>query len=166
MDPIRIDPKRALDDAMRAQQKLAASFRTLREVEDVDYGATRREEVWRDGKVVLYRYRGDARPTAKVPLLISYALVNRPYMVDLQADRSLVKGLLARGQDVYVLDWGYPDRSDRFLMLEDYIERFSAPHAPSYRSRAASPGGHRPARPTPPDGPAHLASSRVCHPRP
>jgi polyhydroxyalkanoate synthase len=45
-------------------------------------------------------------------------------MVDLQADRSLVKGLLERGEDVYIIDWGYPDRSDRYLTLEDYIERF------------------------------------------
>jgi polyhydroxyalkanoate synthase len=45
-------------------------------------------------------------------------------MVDLQSDRSIVKGLLARGEDVYIIDWGYPDRSDRYLTLEDYIERF------------------------------------------
>src|SRR5690606_5486195 len=83
-----------------------------------------KEEVWRDGKVVLYRYAGAKAPTAKVPVLISYALVNRPYMVDLQENRSLVRGLLERGEDVYIIDWGYPDRSDRFLTLEDYIERF------------------------------------------
>jgi polyhydroxyalkanoate synthase len=59
-----------------------------------------------------------------VPLLICYALVNRPYMVDLQSDKSIVRNLLARGEDVYIIDWGYPDRSDRFLTLEDYIERF------------------------------------------
>lgn len=45
-------------------------------------------------------------------------------MVDLQADRSLVKGLLSHGQDVYVLDWGYPDRSERYLTLEDYLLRY------------------------------------------
>ena len=45
MEPIRIDPRRALDEALRAQQKLAASFKTLREVEDVDYGATDKEEI-------------------------------------------------------------------------------------------------------------------------
>jgi len=106
------------------QQKLEAGLRTLHEVGEIDYGATAREVVWRDGKVVLYRFIGERKPTAKVPLLICYALVNRPYMVDLQEDRSLVKGLLARGEDVYILDWGYPDRSDRFLTLEDYIERF------------------------------------------
>ena len=122
--PLNITLDDLADEATRFQQKLGAGLQTLLEVEDVQFGATEREEVWRDGKVVLYRFRGERRPTAKVPLLISYALVNRPYMVDLQADRSIVKGLLERGEDVYIIDWGYPDRSDRFLTLEDYIERF------------------------------------------
>ena len=122
--PVQITPQRIAEDAMRLQQKLGAALQTMRDVGDFDYGATTKQEVWRDGKVVLYRFIGDKAPTAEVPLLIAYALVNRPYMVDLQANRSIVKGLLERGEDVYILDWGYPDRSDRFLTLEDYIERF------------------------------------------
>ena len=122
--PLNIGIDRVAQDATRFQQKLGAGLQTLREVGDFDYGATAKQEVWRDGKVALYRFIGEKAPTAKVPMLISYALVNRPYMVDLQADRSIVKGLLAQGEDVYIIDWGYPDRSDRFLTLEDYIERF------------------------------------------
>ncbi|HRO28035.1 MAG TPA: class III poly(R)-hydroxyalkanoic acid synthase subunit PhaC [Luteimonas sp.] len=122
--PLNFSVDRMAEEAMRFQQKLGAGLQTLREVEDYDYGATEKEEVWRDGKVVLYRFIGEHKPTAKVPILISYALVNRPYMVDLQSDRSMVKNLLARGEDVYLIDWGYPDRSDRYLTLEDYIERF------------------------------------------
>ncbi|MEN1957233.1 class III poly(R)-hydroxyalkanoic acid synthase subunit PhaC [Luteimonas changyuni] len=122
--PLNITPAGLAEEAMRLQQKLAAGLQVLREVDDVDFGATDKEEVWRDGKVVLYRFIGEREPTAKVPLLIAYALVNRPYMVDLQDNKSLVRQLLARGEDVYIIDWGYPDRSDRFLTLEDYIERF------------------------------------------
>lgn len=122
--PLSIGPGKLAEEAARFQHKLGAGLQTLREVDDVDYGATAKQEVWRDGKVALYRFAGEDKPTAKVPLLISYALVNRPYMVDLQADKSIVRGLLARGEDVYLIDWGYPDRSDRFLTLEDYIERF------------------------------------------
>ena len=127
--PFDVTPDKLAEEAAGLQQKLGAGLATLRELDDVHYGVTAKEEVWRDGKVVLYRFRGDnapgeSRPTAKVPLLICYALVNRPYMVDLQDDRSLVKNLLALGEDVYLIDWGYADRSDRFLTLEDYIERF------------------------------------------
>lgn len=122
--PLDFNPAALALEATRLQQKLMAGLRTLPEVGDVHYGATPRQEVWRDGRVVLYRFIGERAPTARVPLLIAYALVNRPYMVDLQEDRSLVKGLLARGEDVYIIDWGYPDRSDRYLMLDDYINRF------------------------------------------
>jgi polyhydroxyalkanoate synthase len=122
--PLNISVDELAQETLQAQQKLAAGLKTLPQVEDVDYGATPRQEIWRDGRAVLYRFVGPKAPTAKVPLLIVYALVNRPYMVDLQEDRSLVKGLLALGEDVYVLDWGYPDRSDRFLTLGDYINRF------------------------------------------
>ena len=122
--PLAISVDELAQETLQAQRKLAAGLKTLPEVEDVHYGATPKQEVWRDGKVVLYRFIGDKAPTARVPLLIVYALVNRPYMVDLQDDRSLVKGLLALGEDVYVLDWGYPDRSDRYLELGDYLHRF------------------------------------------
>jgi polyhydroxyalkanoate synthase len=122
--PLEISLEALAEESLAMQQKLAAGFRLLPEVEDVQYGATRREEVWRDGKVVLYRFIGEHAPATSVPLLISYALVNRPYMVDLQSDRSLVRKLLEQGQDVYIIDWGYPDRSDRFLELGDYLHRY------------------------------------------
>ena len=49
------------------------------------------------GQAALYRYRSIARPRTRVPLLIVYALVNRPYMMDLEPDRSLIRGLLVAG---------------------------------------------------------------------
>jgi polyhydroxyalkanoate synthase len=85
-------------------------------------GCTEKEEVWRSGKLRLYRYRAVSGTPGAVPLLIVYALVNRPYMMDLEPDRSLIRGLLSRGLDVYLIDWGYPDGSDRFTTLEDYLE--------------------------------------------
>ena len=45
-------------------------------------------------------------------------------MMDLQEDRSLIRGLLAEGLDVYLIDWGYPDGADRFTTLADYIDGF------------------------------------------
>ena len=85
-------------------------------------GCTEKDEVWRSGKLRLYRYRSISGTPGAVPLLIVYALVNRPYMMDLEPDRSLIRGLLSRGLDVYLIDWGYPDGSDRFTTLEDYLE--------------------------------------------
>jgi polyhydroxyalkanoate synthase len=85
-------------------------------------GCSHKDVVWQSGKLRLYRYRPTARPSGAAPLLIVYALVNRPYMMDLQEDRSLIRGLLAEGLDVYLIDWGYPDGADRFTTLADYID--------------------------------------------
>jgi len=124
MGPININPKDALDEVARFSQKLTASAKVLREVDDVHYGATDKEEIYLEDKLVLYHFVGDKKPTAKTPILIVYALVNRPFMTDLQADRSLVRNLLAHGEDVYLIDWGYPDAADRYTSLDDYINGY------------------------------------------
>jgi polyhydroxyalkanoate synthase len=126
MGPIKIEPLRALEEALTTQRKLAAALTTLRSLDEVDFGVTDKEAIYSEDKLVVYRFKGENPPTAKVPILIVYALVNRPYMVDLQDDRSLVKNLLARGEDVYLIDWGYPDGADRWLTLDDYINGYIA----------------------------------------
>jgi len=68
--------------------------------------------------------RGERAPTAKTPTLIVYALVNTVWMTDLQPDRSLVRNLLAQGEDVYLIEWGYPDGADRWLTLDDYLNGY------------------------------------------
>jgi len=92
----------------------------LRE-EDIEIGVTPKEVVYREDKVVLYRFRSMVEQPLNTPVLIVYALINRPFMVDLQADRSLVAHLLKLGLDIYLIDWGYPTRADRWLTLDDYI---------------------------------------------
>jgi len=129
MGPLKIDPQKALDEALKFNQRIATGFKTLRALDEVDYGASAKEEIYREDKLVLYRFKSENKPAAasskkSAPLLIVYALVNRPYMVDLQDDRSLVKHLLALGQDIYLIDWGYPDQSDRYLTLDDYINGY------------------------------------------
>ena len=90
----------------------------------VDVGPSARDEVYREDKVRLYHYKPLVAEPHGVPVLIVYALVNRPYIMDLQDGRSLVQGLLNAGLDVYLLDWGYPDKDDKALTLDDYINRY------------------------------------------
>lgn len=112
-------------------QRLARGLAALASIGDVRIGGTPKDEVYREDKLVMYRYRpfedAPAQQRVHTPVLICYALVNRPYMMDLQPDRSLIRGLLQRGLDVYLIDWGYPDGADRYLGIEDYVLRY-LPH--------------------------------------
>ena len=55
-------------------------------------------------------------------LLVIYAPINRFHILDLNPSKSIVKTLLNNGIDVYLLDWGYPDKKDDRLTLKDYID--------------------------------------------
>ncbi|MBF0592897.1 MAG: class III poly(R)-hydroxyalkanoic acid synthase subunit PhaC, partial [Nitrospirae bacterium] len=77
--------------------------------------------VYQQDKMKLYHYKNEGNVTCKVPVLIVYALVNKEYMLDLQPDRSIVRNLLNHGVDLYIIDWGYPTRADRYVSLDDYI---------------------------------------------
>lgn len=92
--------------------------------EDIQIGVTPKEAIYQEDKIVLYRFKPVVEHPLAIPVLIVYALVNRPYMVDLQADRSLVANLLKLGIDVYLIDWGYPTRGDRWLTLDDYLNGY------------------------------------------
>ena len=106
------------------QRRLALSAATLATLPPVTLATAPREAVYTDGKLTLWHYRSDAKVKRGPPLLIVFALVNRPTVLDLQPDRSLIRGLLAAGLDVYLLDWGYPDRGDRHTSLADYTTRY------------------------------------------
>ena len=94
-------------------RKLGIGVENLLHADAVETGVTPKQAVYREDKLTLYRYPGaDNIRQNPVPLLIVYALVNRPYLTDIQEDRSTVRNLLAEAQDVYLIDWGYPDGAD------------------------------------------------------
>ena len=121
-------------------RRMTQGLAVLANVRDVTIGSVAKDAVFKEDKLTLYRYRPSevVAPDLRVrtPLLICYALVNRPYMMDLQADRSLIRGLVQRGVDVYLIDWGYPDGADRYLGLEDYVLRY-LPHCVDFVRRAS-----------------------------
>jgi polyhydroxyalkanoate synthase len=60
----------------------------------------------------------------KTPLLVVYALINRETMLDLQPGRSIVQNFLNDGIDLYMIDWGYPTRKDKFLTIDDHVNGY------------------------------------------
>jgi len=106
-------------------RKLKIALENLANAGDIDEGVTPKTVIYEEDKLKLYRYQAPASLVQnKIPTLIIYALVNRHYMTDLQNDRSMIKGLQETGQDLYVIDWGYPDRADRYITLDDYINGY------------------------------------------
>ena len=118
--PLRIDPLKALEELNTARLRLAGGLRNLQQVGNYDFGVTPRTLVYSEDKLRLWHFQSDRARGTRRPILISYALVNTPWMVDLQADRSLVARPLEQGEDVYLIEWGYPDLADRWLTPEDY----------------------------------------------
>jgi len=84
-------------------------------------GTTPHDVVFEKGSLRLLRYRRETPAVYAEPVLFCYALVNRPYILDLQSDKSVVRQYLDRGFDVYLIDWGVPSHSDRRLTLNDYV---------------------------------------------
>jgi len=110
-----------IDQLLEQVNTAADAMKNLADVQEVDIAPTPKKKVWQDGKVSLYRFEGTSKPTVKTPVIISYALVNRWEMMDLQSDRSFIGRMLSLGMDVYVIDWGYPTQVDRYKTMSDYI---------------------------------------------
>ena len=125
MFPVQIRYTDAVREIVEMTAKATQNLSQLHE-SDVEYGTAPKEEVYREDNVVLYRYKPVVEKSYEIPLLIVYALVNRPYMVDLQENRSLVRNLLALGMDVYLIDWGYPKRNDRWITIDDHVNSYIA----------------------------------------
>ena len=122
----QIRPDTLTEEMLEYSRKLGHGIENLIDAGDIDTGVTARTPVYHEDKLVLYRYnQPENRKSSNVtPLLIVYALVNRPYMTDIQEDRSTIRGLLETGQDVYLIDWGYPDGADFSLSMDDYINGY------------------------------------------
>lgn len=110
-----------LEKLSQSREKLMQGAQIFKDIDAIEIGTAEKELVWSLDKTKLYRYKRDSEPSIKTPIVVSYALINRFDMMDLQPDRSLFRKLLSLGLDIYVVDTGYPTRNDRYLRMDDYI---------------------------------------------
>jgi polyhydroxyalkanoate synthase subunit PhaC len=87
---------------------------------DAKVGTTPKDVVWTHRKSTLYRYRSNQR-RHPIPVLLVFALINRPDIFDLRPGGSFVEYLLEQGYDVFLIDWGYPEEEDADMGLEHYV---------------------------------------------
>lgn len=101
---------------MKAASALAEGPKTAK------IAATPKTLVSRDGRTALHRYKAKGRMAEGAPpVLVVYALINRPTILDLLPGRSVVEVLLAKGLDVWLLDWGVPGPEAASEGLEEHV---------------------------------------------
>ncbi|HYG35905.1 MAG TPA: class III poly(R)-hydroxyalkanoic acid synthase subunit PhaC [Clostridia bacterium] len=87
-------------------------------------GVSPAEVVYEEDRVKVRHYLSAQAPRYRTPVVFIYALVNRPYILDLKEGRSVVANFVRAGFDTYLVDWGIPTAADRHLTLEDYINGY------------------------------------------
>jgi polyhydroxyalkanoate synthase len=88
--------------------------------DDAPIGVTPKDVIWTHRKTTLYRYRSADRRHA-IPVLLVFALINRPEIFDLRQGNSFIEFLIEEGFDVFLVDWGVPDDEDADMGLDSYV---------------------------------------------
>ncbi len=110
---------------MRAElERITQQTQTLSRVLTTRYpvGQTPKETVWTLNKAKLYRYISQVPPEQRhrTPLLLVFAIMNKPAILDLRPGNSFVEYMVKQGYDVYLLDWGVPGPEDKHIKFDDY----------------------------------------------
>jgi polyhydroxyalkanoate synthase len=108
----------------QTQRKLQKGSQNFLSSLDTGIAATPYDIVYSEDRVRLKHYRPVAAQRVKTPLLVTYALINRETMLDLQPGRSVVRTFLENGMDVYMIDWGNPAPKDRYLTIDDHVNGY------------------------------------------
>jgi len=113
-----------LADVYAELHKIADSTRTFQRLltTDAKIAQTPKDVIWTLNKAKLYRYVPvvPEEKRHKIPLLLVFAIMNRPHVLDLRPGHSFVEYMLKRGYDLYLLDWGAPGPEDKNLKFDDY----------------------------------------------
>ncbi len=110
-----------LSELQTWQQRYARMAQRVHAQGDTAVDGTPRVELGRSAGWRVYRYGEVDGP----PLLIVFALVNRPDVLDLIPSRSLIGALLAHGVNVHLIEWQEPSQR-RDVSLATYLETYLA----------------------------------------
>jgi len=122
--PVDLILSKMAEDTEKVQSRARKASEVLLGDLDTDLAKTPYEVVYQEDRVKLKHYLPRTEIRYKTPLLVTYALINRETMLDLQPGRSVVERFLDAGIDLYMIDWGYPTRKDRFLGFDDHINGY------------------------------------------
>jgi polyhydroxyalkanoate synthase subunit PhaC len=112
------------EEAEKAGESAQKASDVLLEPLETEIAITPYDVIYEEDRVKLKHYKPTVDIQLKRPLLVVYALINRETMLDLQPGRSVVQNFLQEGIDVYMIDWGYPARKDRYLTIDDHVNGY------------------------------------------
>jgi polyhydroxyalkanoate synthase len=124
--PVDLILSKLAEDADKTQERVQKAKDVLLSELDTAIATTPYEVVYEEDRVKLKHYY-PVLPKSKLmqtPLLVVYAPINRETMLDLQPGRSIVQNFLNDGIDLYMIDWGYPTRKDKFLTIDDHVNGY------------------------------------------
>jgi len=123
--PFEFRPDDVAREMAQIESKISAGLAQLTSLkdEDVDIGSTPKDVFYARETFQVYHYKPlvPQDQIHHVPMVISTPLINGYEVADLQPDRSLVRNFLNEGIDVYMINWGYPKRCDRYNNIDDYV---------------------------------------------
>src|SRR5438876_2312937 len=113
-----------VDETLAAVGRFGQLPTLVQRAQRIRKGVSPSEVVYEEDRLKLLHYLSDSKPRFRTPLVVIYALVNRPYILDLKKGRSVVANFVDGGFDTYLVDWGVPTWADRHLTLDDYINGY------------------------------------------
>jgi polyhydroxyalkanoate synthase len=105
-------------------RKLKKTRELLHNAGNIDVGTLSHEVLDETRLYKLLHYRPLVSRTARTPILVVYALMNKSYILDLQPDKSWLRSLLSQGFNVYLIDWKTPTNIDKFASFDDYVNYY------------------------------------------
>jgi len=107
-------------DPLAAMQRLTTLNKVM--TSKAAIAQTPKQLVWTLNKAKLYRYvpMAPVGQRHRIPLLLVFAVMNRPYILDLRPGHSFVEFMLKKGYDLYLMDWGAPGPEDKNTDFGDY----------------------------------------------
>lgn len=118
----------ALQEALEILEENSRKVRKTRDLlhtaGNIDVGTLSHEVLEETRLYKLLHYRPLVSRTAKTPILVVYALMNKSYILDLQPDKSWLRSLLSQGFNVYLIDWKTPTSIDKYVSFDDYVNYY------------------------------------------
>ena len=118
--------------ALEATARMDTFVRGVRVYQSHPYTRTLKAPpaVWQRGAATLVDYGGKGTPVLYVP-----SLINKAYILDLAADRSLMRASAASRLHSFLLDWGVPGAAEQAFMVSDYVEGVLIPALEEVKAR-------------------------------